>query len=97
MSEKALELLDKTDFPQGIDAGTPPNINVADKFGERDFADAGGKIYSRELHDCGIIYYPEYNYLLCIMTKGRDLSELADVIKDISSLTYNTIDGWYKK
>lgn len=43
---------------------------------------------TKELHDCGIIYYPERPYLLCVMTEGNDLNELAGVIQNISKTVY---------
>ncbi len=88
LSEWAMELLSQTDFTKGIVSGVPQNIIVTQKFGERDYEDKNGKIYQVELHDCGIVYSDDNPYLLCIMTKGYDLNNLADIIKNISATTY---------
>jgi len=85
-SEKALELLAKVEFKQGITKGLPENIDVAHKFGERELEDK-----SVQLHDCGIIYYPNHPYLLCIMTRGSDYKNLSSVIGQISAAIYTDI------
>lgn len=85
-SEKALALLSKVEFRDGLVAGVPKEITVSHKFGE------GGSFDKRQLHDCGIIYYPNRPYLLCIMTKGKNIDALKDAIKDISHLVYTEID-----
>jgi beta-lactamase class A len=87
-SEKALELLSDTDFVQGLRAGVPASIPVVHKFGERTLLNNDHSLKVKELHDCGIIYYPQHPYLLCIMTKGTDFKALADIIKNISDLVY---------
>ncbi len=88
-SEKALKLLTKTNYSQGLRAGLPQDVVAAQKFGERNYADKNGKIYQSELHDCGIVYYPADNpYMICVMTRGYDLNKLADIIKNISAITY---------
>ncbi len=84
MSEKALEILSKSTYSKGLDAGVPPGIMVAHKFGERGFADSQVK----QLHDCGIIYKKGNPYILCVMTRGGDFDELAKVISGVSSLVY---------
>lgn len=88
MSEKALEYLTKTTFDRGIVAGVPKNITIAHKFGERTNTKTG----EVQLHDCGIIYYPNYPYILCVMTKGTNYYKLENVIKDISSLAYEEVN-----
>lgn len=88
MSEKALKWLSETNFTDGIKAGIPAGISIAEKFGERFDMNSPEK----ELHDCGIIYYPENPYLLCIMTKGKDFSELSSVIKKLSQMTYQFVE-----
>jgi len=85
MSEKALELLSKTEFNDGLVAGLPPNTTAAHKFGHRQLP--GGE----ELHDCGIIYYPDHPYLLCIMTRGSMVQNLKSIIRDISQMTYAAV------
>ena len=91
-SEKALKLLTKTDFSQGLAAGLPKGVIAAQKFGERDFADKNGKIYQSELHDCGIVYYPINNpYMICVMTRGYNLNKLVDIIKNISAIAYKSM------
>jgi beta-lactamase class A len=81
-SEKALELLSKAEFTQGLVALLPKDITVAHKFGERE---ADGV---NQLHDCGIIYYPKHPYLLCIMTKGPNFNDLLTTIQQISNRVY---------
>ena len=70
-------------------AGVPSSTVVAHKFGEH-VSLANGQINTIELHDCGIVYYNNNPYFLCIMTKGRDLGELKNIIKGISSIVYQS-------
>ena len=86
-SEEALKLLSESTFSLGIHAGVPPEIMVAHKFGERS-GEAGEDL---QLHDCGIVYYPRYPYLLCVMTRGDNFSRLASVIHDISRIIYSSL------
>lgn len=85
-SEKALTLLSKTTFTQGIVAGVPKGVTVAHKFGERYFKSSD----ITQLHDCGIVYKGKVPYLICIMTKGKDIAAMEEVIKNISSIVYNS-------
>ena len=47
----------------------------------------------KQLHDCGIIYSPTNTYVLCIMTKGTNFTDLANTIKNISSMVYSYINA----
>lgn len=85
-SEHILSLLAQSTFPQGLEAGVPPGTAVAHKFGE--FMQKSGV---DQLHDCGIIYKPKQPYLLCVMTHGTDLDQLAKVIAEISKIVYQDI------
>lgn len=87
MSEKALELLSRVKFKDGLTAGIPNEIAVAHKFGEYATVN-NGIISEQELHDCGIIYYEPSPYFLCIMTKGQDKEKLKSAIKEISQIIY---------
>lgn len=89
MSEKALSYLSQSTFRQGIVAGVPENVVVANKFGERIFPD---QTSLKQLHDCGIVYYPDHPYLLCIMSRGEEFADLAENIRDISRLVYEEVD-----
>ena len=88
-SEELLGLLSKGTFDDGLKAGLPKDIQVANKFGERSGLEGGQK----QLHDCGIIYYPDNPYLLCIMTRGYNFKELSRVISNISKMVYEEVDG----
>lgn len=92
MSEKALKLLSETTFNKGLVAGVPKGIVVAHKFGEHTYELTDNIIESRELHDCGIVYYPQHPYLVCIMTKGDSFPKLETVISDLSRLIYSFVD-----
>lgn len=82
-SEKLLSYLGQSYFKDGLRRGVPEHINIAHKFGER-FLENGDK----QLHDCGIIYYPENAYQLCIMTIGSDFNDLSQIIGEISEEVY---------
>jgi len=82
MSGKALKILTKSQFVQGLTAGVPAQVEIAHKFGERISGD------KKQLHDCGIIYKENNPYLLCIMTRGQDFSKMGEVIGEISALVY---------
>ncbi len=89
-SEYALDLLSKTEFNSGLVNGLPEKARtlvVAHKFGHRIFPEPVNGI-SRELHDCGIIYYPNKPYFLCIMTKGTTVENLYEVIQAVSRIVY---------
>jgi beta-lactamase class A len=96
-SNKALELLTKAEFKSGIVARIPHNVSVAHKFGERTELNPDKSIASRQLHDCGIIYYPDHPYLLCIMTEGLEFSQLEQVLQELSYETYQYVHREYKK
>lgn len=90
MSEKALEILSRSSFKDGLVADIDPEILVAHKFGEGEITNKYGN-KTRQLHDCGIIYIPEKPYLLCIITEGEDFEKLSEIIKEISKITYDSI------
>jgi beta-lactamase class A len=89
MSENALGLLTATTFDAGLKSSLPKNVVVAHKFGEYTEKNPDGSASMHELHDCGIVYHPNNPYLLCVMTKGKDFSQLQSAISNISSITYN--------
>jgi beta-lactamase class A len=92
-SEKSLGLLTKVEFKDGLAAGLPDGIVIANKFGERQIDETGEK----QLHDCGIIYYyPSHPYLLCIMNRGNDFKKMSDFIKSISAFVYQQVSNQYK-
>jgi beta-lactamase class A len=93
LSEKALSLLAQSDFKEGLVAGVPAGIKVAHKYGIRTTG-AQGEI--KQMHDCGIVYYPDQPYLLCIMTSGKSYAYLDDAIKEISRIIYQEIDRQHR-
>jgi len=91
-SEWALEILSKSEFRTGLVSGVPPGVKVSHKFGEKSDATEG----TVQLHDCGIIYYPQHPYLLCVMSKGPNFELLDDVIAEISRISYAEVDRQHK-
>jgi beta-lactamase class A len=87
-SEKILNWLSQTDFNNGLRAGVPSGINIAHKFGERETPDG-----VKQLHDCGIVYFPKNPYALCVMTSGSNLDDLAKIIGHISEEVYNEVNS----
>ena len=81
-SEYAIELLLKSSFKDGICSTLDPKIPVAHKFGERVLNSVA------QLHECGIVYYNDSPYLICVMSKGNSLDPLKQVMGEISSMVF---------
>jgi beta-lactamase class A len=88
LSDKVLGWLAQSKFTLGLAGGVPEGVKIAHKFGERSFPNG-----TKQLHDCGIIYYPDNPYLLCIMTRGNNYDELASVIRTISKDVYEEVNS----
>lgn len=80
MSDKALILMTKSKYMQGICRYTDNRLTVAHKFGEKNLN--GGF----QLHEGGIFFAGAVDYLLIVMTKGKDQSKLQGVLADVSKL-----------
>lgn len=96
LSNYALWLLTQVEFKNWLVAGVDEGIKVAHKFGERGIFGQDG-IEQKQLHDCGIIYYPEHPYILCVMTRGYELKRLEDIVIDISKSIYQEVKSKYTK
>ncbi len=88
-SESTLKMLSETKFNDGLVSGVGnPKIKIAHKFGERI---DGSLVSPVQIHDCGIIYYPENPYLLCVMTRGNDMARQTRFISETSRLVYRAM------
>lgn len=91
MSEKALRYLTRSSFKKGMASGVPPEVEVANKAGERIIAGGEGQEVL-QLHEFGIIYHPRRPFLLGITVRGEDYEDLAAAIRDITRLIYEEVD-----
>jgi beta-lactamase class A len=90
-SEQALELLVRATYRDGLNALLPKDLTVAHKFGEHVVSSDRKTPEGIELHDCGIVYYPEHPYLLCVMTRAKEQSDAESMIQQISKEVYETV------
>ena len=98
LSEKALNLLSRSEFQEGLAAGTPPNTVVAHKFGQYGAPDVDVRTSGAlEFHDCGVVYHPTHPYLLCVMTQGSgSFDDLKSIVKNVSQAVYSAVEGNYQ-
>jgi beta-lactamase class A len=87
-SNKALEILSRSEYDKGIRLAVPSNIVVSHKFGERDTIINTNELKIQQLHHAGIVYYPGKPYFICIMTRGSDKIMMEKILYDISKITY---------
>lgn len=95
LSQRALTMLTQTSYNNGITAKLPRNLVVAHKYGSRVYDDENP--VKGELHECGIVYYPEHPYLLCIMTTSYSSQESENLVSDLSLAAYNAINDFFTK
>lgn len=90
-SDELLGIMAQSTFTQGLVRGVDSKTPVSHKFGVYTFSDsASPNQIGQQIHDCGIIYYPDEPYLLCIMTKGSDQEVLASIIAELSKSVYES-------
>jgi len=84
-SEKILDYLTRTEFNNRIAAGIEDKgIKIAHKIG----------VFNTEVQsDCGIIYLPEKNYVLCVIIAGTNDGSTDAHIANISRLTFEYLDN----
>ena len=79
-----LEQLTNSIYTTRIPAGiADKNIKVAHKIGTN---------FNNNQNDCGIIYYPKNNYLLCVMIPGNESEQTDQHIANISKIVYDFIN-----
>jgi len=86
MSQLALDWMTESTYDTGLAKPIPESIAVANKFGLLNTAEL------KQLHDCGIIYYPDHPYSMCIMTSGASLEVLEQTISGISDIVYQEVN-----
>jgi len=92
-SEKALQIMSQAVYNQGLVAGVPKGTAVAQKFGEA-LDSTNPSAPEINLSDCGIIYHPTHPYILCVMTKGKDINALTQTIASISNVVWNQVSSY---
>ena len=82
-SQAILKLLTETPFNNRLVAGiTGKDIKVAHKIG----------VFSHKVQsDCGIVYVPAKNYVLCVMLVGDDNADTNAKIAEISKQVYSFV------
>lgn len=91
-SETLMQLLLASTFERGLVQGLPPGVRVAHKFGEKAIGPDGDPDSMVQLNDCGIVYYPDHPYTLCVMTRGPRYRDLEQVVGTLSRRVYAEVD-----
>lgn len=83
-SQKILDILTKTDFNDRIVSGIEDkNVKIAHKIG----------VFNTQVQsDCGIVYLPGKNYILCIMVEGNNEST-TNHFRAISKIIYDFLNN----
>ena len=86
-SNEVLDILSKRDKRYNmLSAAVPKEIRVADKFGVVNREDQGVLVTS----DCGIVYVPKRQYILCVMVKDSP-EKAANKILAVSRMIYQFV------
>lgn len=88
-SNLLLEWLAASPDKNGIARGVPKEIEVAHRFGRR----AAEQNKGQRLHDCGIVYYPDNPYLLCVVVETNEESVAMYVLKTVSEMVYKEVNS----
>jgi hypothetical protein len=84
--EIALELLANNSFKDGILKDLNKDIKTVHYFAENDNGN------SKEMHEFAIIYLNNKNYLISIMSKGKDRKDLAALFSSISKIIFDNVN-----
>ncbi len=82
-SQMILNYLDNSTANDQIPAGVPEEVSVAHKFG----VNSADKTYS----DCGIVYAPNRNFLICLGIVGADQKTANAFMSEMSKAAYDYV------
>ena len=85
LSQFAMELLSQSEFSEGIKKNIPVEIVVAHKFGEASFGE------NRTFSESGIIYQQDEPYLITVMAKGNNDTNLIHFIGEVSGYIFQKL------
>ena len=87
-SEFALDLLSKSRYSNGLRRYLPPEALVASKFGF--YEDLGPTGYTRQFHECGIVYRPPAPYVVCVLTASDQATPVAlqEIVAHVSRILW---------
>ncbi len=88
MSNKALNILSRTGFGNGIRQAVPKQIVVCQKYGHRQLDKD-----HHQYHHFAIVYHPKKPFLLGVMTKGASPEKLQSAIAAIAGKIYQEVDA----
>lgn len=77
-SEYCLNMLGGAEFEKGEVKGLPGGCMIAHKYGE------GGMTAEPDFSETAVIYCADHPYLLTVMTRGKDLKELPNIVAEIT-------------
>jgi beta-lactamase class A len=86
-SEEILDIMTGSKFRDWLPGGVPSDIKIAHKFGINTNLNDGKSVHS----DCGIVYQPSRQYILCIMTNSQDFQKSTKYMVDISKMVYDYV------
>lgn len=78
-SDKMLEILKKQTFNDGLPKLLPKNVEIAHKTGDIDLFK----------HDCGIVFSPKSDYIICILSESDFPSGAQERISQISKAVFD--------
>lgn len=81
-SQEILKLLSESSLQSRVPAGIPDHVTIAHKV---------GNYFDTTQSDCGIVYEPKRNYLICMMLDGADTTETDEVMAEISKKVYEYV------
>lgn len=84
-SEFAASLMSQCDFEKGFRSGFPEGTRLFHKFGE------GGNKIQHELHEAGVVYLNGTPYVLVVMTRGKVVAKLPEVIKSVAETVHGAL------
>jgi hypothetical protein len=82
-SELVMNYLDNSTANDQIPAGVPKDVSVVHKFG----VNVADKTYS----DCGIVYAPNRNFLICLGTTGADQKTANAFMAETTKAAYDYV------
>lgn len=82
-SEKILSFLSQSPFNDKIVAGVPKDIKVSHKIGVA--------VEKGTFSDCGIVYAPNRNYLLCLGSAGGNEDQAKKFMEEVSESVYKFV------